>query len=369
MQTRRCEARVGRAGAALLLLAASACTATMARNETSTSRRADREAPATRAAAVPVTPATQDLQAVVNEAHSRFAGVREGKNADYIPILTTVPSDLFAVVIATREGQIYAAGDVDYRFSIQSVSKPFTAALVMQQYGGPEIIVDKIGVEPTGLPFNSKLALEVHKTRSVNPMVNAGAIAAVSLVKARNERDRWRQVLDNLEGFAGSPKLPMLEKVYDSEYSTAFGNRGIANLLYNWERLYAEPEESLRVYTRQCSVGVNTRDLALMGATLANGGVNPKTGRRMLDEASVPELLAIMQTAGFYDESGRWSFDTGLPAKTGVGGGIVAVVPGTMAIAAFSPRINEAGNSIRAQRAIRHIAGKLGVGLYGSNAQ
>jgi len=264
---------------------------------------------------------------------------------------------------------VYVAGDVDYRFSIQSVSKPFTAGLVMQQYGGPAIIAEKIGVEPTGLPFNSKLALDLYKAHSVNPLVNAGAIAAVSLVKAKNEKDRWAKILDNLEGFSGEKHLPVLETVYDSEYSTATGNRGIANLLFNWERLYADPEESLRVYTRECSVGVNTVDLAMMGATLANGGVNPKTGRRMLDESSVPELLAIMQTAGFYDESGRWAFDTGLPAKTGVGGGIVAVVPGRFAIAAFSPRLNEAGNSVRAQKAIRYIAGQLGVGIYGPNPE
>src|SRR6185295_13622545 len=251
----------------------------------------------------------------------------------------------------------------------QSVSKPFTAALVMQQYGGPEIIAEKIGVEPTGLPFNSKLALELYKARSVNPLVNAGAIAAVSLVKAKNEKDRWAKIADNLEGFAGEKRLPVLEKVYDSEYTTAFGNRGIANLLFNWERLYSEPEEALRVYTRECSVGVNTVDLAIMGATLANGGVNPKTGTRVLAESSVPELLAIMLTAGFYDESGRWSFDAGLPAKTGVGGGIVAVVPGQLAIAAFSPRLNEAGNSVRAQKAIRYIAGKLGVGVFGPNGE
>ncbi len=316
--------------------------------------------------AAPVAPGTESFQALVDDAHARFAGVVDGKNADYIPILATIPSDLYGVAIATRDGRVYTAGDVDYRFSIQSVSKPFTAALVMQQYGTPEIIAEKIGVEPTGLPFNSKLALELYKARSVNPLVNAGAIAAVSLVKAKNEKDRWEKVNANLEGYAGEP-LPLLQKVYDSEYTTAFGNRGIANLLYNWERLYADPEESLRVYTKECSVGVNTKDLAIMGATLANGGVNPKTGKRMLEETSVPEILAIMMTAGFYDESGRWAFDAGLPAKTGVGGGIVAVVPGRFAIAAFSPRLNEAGNSVRAQKAIRYIAGKLGVGVFGPN--
>ena len=160
-----------------------------------------------------------------------------------------------------------------------------------------------------------------------------------------------------------------IKEVYDSEYETAWGNRGIANLLYNYERLYADPEESLRVYTRQCSIGINAKDLAMMGATLANGGVNPGTGRRMLPAERVPELLAIMATAGFYDESGEWMFNAGLPAKTGVGGGVVAVVPEKFAIAAFSPRLNEAGNSIRSMRAIRQIAGELGVGLYGSNPE
>jgi len=309
----------------------------------------------------------RQFQRLVDEAHARYKGLTEGKNADYIPILTTVPSDLFAVVIVDgSDGKVYSAGDADYKFSIQSVSKPFTAALVMAQQG-PQAIHDKIGVEPTGLPFNSRMAIELYpKQRSVNPLVNAGAIAAVSLVQASSEQDRWNKIIDNFNGYAGTT-LTVLEDVYKSEYETAFGNRAIANLLFNYDRLYSDPEEAMRVYTRECSVGVSAKDLAMMGATLANGGVNPKTGKRMLDESSVPELLAIMMTAGFYDESGRWSFDAGLPAKTGVGGGIVAVVPGRFAIAAFSPRLNEAGNSVRAQKAIRYIAGKLGVGVFGPN--
>jgi len=314
-------------------------------------------------------PEAEQLQKVVNEAHAKFKDLKEGKNADYIPILKTIPSDLFGVVIATRDGTMYTAGDVDYRFSIQSVSKPFTAALVMQQYGGPQVIVDKIGVEPTGLPFNSKMALEIYKGRSVNPMVNAGAIAAVSLVKASSEDDRWGKVLTNLRDFAGGADLPLLEEVFKSEYETSWSNRGIANLLFNYQRLYSDPEEALRVYTKQCSIGVSTKELAMMGATLANRGVNPKTGKRLLDERSVPELLAIMLTAGFYDESGLWSYEAGLPSKTGVGGGIVSVVPGKYAIAAFSPRLNEAGNSVRALKAIRYISGKLGADIFGPNAE
>jgi glutaminase len=310
-------------------------------------------------------PAVKDFQRVVDAAYAKYKDLKDGKNADYIPILTETPSDLFGVVIVTKDGKVYSAGDVDYVFSIQSVSKPFTAALVMTEQG-PAVLKEKIGVEPTGLPFNSKLALEIYKARSVNPLVNAGAIAAVSLVQATSEQDRWNKVQQNLSDFAGRP-LGVLEKVYESEYTTAWGNRGIANLLYNWGRLYSEPEEALRVYTRQCSVGVSARDLGMMGATLANGGVNPVTRKQVMPARHVPELLAVMATAGFYDESGDWMYTAGLPAKTGVGGGIVAVVPGRFAIAAFSPRLNEAGNSVRSLNAIRDIAGELGVGVFGAN--
>ncbi len=307
-----------------------------------------------------------DYQRVVDEAHAKFKDVKEGANADYIPILATVPSDLFGVVIVTREGEVYAAGEMDYEFSIQSVSKPFTASLIMAEQG-PQTLREKIGVEPTGLPFNSKMALELYESRSVNPLVNAGAIAAVSLVQADSEKERWQKVSGNINAYAGRD-LTVLEEVYNSEYETAWSNRGIANLLYNYGRLYSDPEEALRVYTRQCSIGINTLDLGMMGATLANEGVNPKTGVRVIDAEDVPELLAIMATAGFYDESGEWMYRAGLPAKTGVGGGIVAVVPGRFAIATFAPPLNEAGNSVKGLKAISYIAGELGVGLYGPNA-
>ena len=309
-------------------------------------------------------PAIKDFQRVVDAAYAKYKDLKDGKNADYIPILTETPSDLFGVVIVTKDGKVYSAGDVDYVFSIQSVSKPFTAALVMSEQG-PAVLKEKIGVEPTGMAFNSKLALAVYED-SVNPLVNAGAIAAVSLVQATSEQERWSKVSQNLSDFAGRP-LTVLEKVYESEYSNSTGNRGIANLLFNWNRLYSEPEEALRVYTRQCSVGVSARDLGMMGATLANGGVNPLTGKQVLPARHVPELLAVMAAAGFYDESGDWMYTAGLPAKTGVGGGIVAVVPGRFAIAAFSPRLNEAGNSVRSLNAIRDIAGELGVGVFGAN--
>ena len=307
-------------------------------------------------------PKAEVLQRVVDEAHAKFKDLKEGKNADYIPILATVPSDLFGVAIVTKDGQTFAAGDIEYVFAIESVAKPFNASLVMQQQG-PAAIHEKIGVEPTGLPFNSKIAVEIYDQRSVNPLVNAGAIAAVSMVDAKSEAERWEKVLGNLSRFAGE-KLELMEEVNESEYSTSWSNRAIANLLYNYGRLYSDPEEALVVYTKMSSVGVTTVQLATMGATLANGGVNPKTGERLLDEAHVPQLLSLMLTAGFYDESGEWSYTAGLPAKTGVGGGIVAVVPGRMGIAAFSPRLNEAGNSIRAINAISYISEELDLSIF-----
>jgi len=303
-----------------------------------------------------------ELQKLVDEAHAQFRGVADGKNADYIPALAHVPSQLFGVVIATADGVVVTSGDVDYTFSIQSVSKPFTMARIMDQQGY-EAVRDKIGVEPTGLPFNSKMALELYKARSVNPLVNAGAIAAVSMLPAKTEAERSAMAVDNLSRFAGA-KLLILKDIFDSEYSTAWSNRAIANLLFNYERLYAPPEESLKVYTEQCSVGVTAKQLAIMGATLANGGVNPVTKERVVKAEIVDEVLAVMLTAGFYDESGRWSAEAGLPAKTGVGGGIVAVVPGRLAIAAFSPPLNEAGNSVRAQLAIKQIANRLGANIF-----
>jgi glutaminase len=307
-----------------------------------------------------ITPA--ELQQAVDEAHKKYKGLKDGKNADYIPILATVPSELFGVVIVTKEGKVYAAGDTDFVFAVESTSKPFNLAMVMQE-SGPEAILEKIGVEPTGMPFNSKIALELLKARSVNPLVNAGAIAQVSMVKASSEEERWKKVLANLSAFAGED-LKLMDEVYTSEYESSWSNRAIANLLFNYNRLYSQPEEAMRVYTKLCSVGVSAKDLGFMGATLANGGVNPKTGKRLLDAEHVPELLAVMLTAGFYDESGQWSYTAGLPAKTGVGGGIVAIVPGEMAIAAFSPRLNEAGNSIRATKAIDYISDKFKLSIF-----
>jgi len=305
-----------------------------------------------------------DLQRVVNEAYEKFKGDTSGKNADYIPYLASVPSNLFAVVIVTVNGEVFSAGDTNYAFSIQSCSKVFTLAQVLEE-SGEKAVLDKIGVEPTGMPFNSVTALGMHNNRAVNPLVNAGAIAAVSMVQATNADQRWEKILAYQSKFAGEP-LTLIDEVYKSEADTNFRNRGIAWILYNNGNLFCDPPEATDVYTKQCSIGVTARELAIMGATLADNGVNPITKERCLESKYVPRVLAVMMMAGFYDESGAWAYNAGLPAKTGVGGGIVAIVPGKMAIVGFSPPVNDAGNSVRATEAIDYIVNQLDLDLFGS---
>jgi glutaminase len=308
-------------------------------------------------------PTPAELNAAVQEAYTAFKDVKDGANADYIPELAKVPSELFGVAIVTVDGQVYAAGDVDYAFSIQSVSKPFTAALVMEELGA-DAIKEKIGVEPTGQRFNSIMAIEQIQTRAVNPLVNAGAIAAVSLVPAKSPKEKFGKIIRWHEAMAGGVDLPVLMDVYASEAASNERNQSIAWLLKAHERFYDDPAGTVDVYTKQCSIGVTAKQLAMMGATLANGGVNPATGKRVMKEENVPRLLAVMTMAGFYDEAGRWAWDAGLAGKTGVGGGIVAVVPGKMAIVGFSPRLNKAGNSVRAMKAIEHISAKFGLSMF-----
>jgi glutaminase len=305
-----------------------------------------------------------NLQRLVDEAHAKFKDVKDGKNADYIPYLAKVPSDLFGVAVVTADGKIYTAGDTDYGFAIESVAKPFTMALVMQE-SGAQAVFDKIGVEPTGHPFNAVIAIELLKARSVNPLVNAGAIASVSMVKADNAAVRWAKISNNLDRFAGE-KLAFNQEVYVSEAETNQHNRGIAELLQSYDRLYADPLETTDVYTKECSVNVTAKQLAVMGATLANGGVNPITQERVVDAKLVPKILAVMMMAGFYDEAGAWAWNAGLPAKTGVGGGIVAVAPGKLAIVGFAPPLNASGNSVRGAKAIEYIATQLGLNLFGT---
>jgi glutaminase len=320
--------------------------------------------PAMTTAATSGEPAPADLQNAVNEAYAKFKNDTSGKNADYIPYLASVDSNLFAVVIVTTNGQVYSAGDIDYAFSIQSCSKIFTLCQIMEE-SGEQAVLDKIGVEPSGMPFNSVTALGMHDNKAINPLVNAGAMAAVSMVQATNAAERWDKILTYESKFAGEP-LKVIDEVYKSESDTNFRNRGIAWILYNNGNLFCDPPEACDVYTKQCSIGVTAKELAIMGATLADRGVNPITKERCIDRRYVPRVLAVMTMCGFYDESGAWAYKAGLPAKTGVGGGIVAIVPDKMAIVAFSPPVNEAGNSVRATEAIDYIVDKLDLDIFGS---
>lgn len=310
----------------------------------------------------PVAPTREQVQAAVNEAYAKFKGNTEGKNADYIPELAKVDPNLYGIAIVTADGQVVTAGDVDKPFSIQSISKVFTLALAMEEMG-PDKVFDKVGSEPTGRPFNSVEAVVDMPTHTGNPLVNAGAIATVSLISAPTPDEKYNKIV-NFYSKAAGEKLVLLPDVYKSEAATNTGNRALAALLLKYERIYADPLQSVDVYTKQCSVGITAKQLATMGATLANFGVNPVTGEQVIKRENVPEILSTMAMAGLYDGSGGWAWHVGLPAKSGVGGGIIAVVPGKGAIAVFAPPLDKAGNSVKAQLAIAYVADKLGIDLY-----
>src|SRR6478735_4010309 len=302
------------------------------------------------------------IDAVMAEVYNKYKGLQEGKNADYIPELAKVPSEQFAIVIVTTDGKVYSQGDIDALYSIQSISKVFTLARNIEDLG-PQAIQDKIGVDATGEKFNSALIVERQKGKEINPFVNAGAIASTSLIKGNTYEEKWKVIMDTHNDFAGR-QLAVNEPVYKSEAATNQHNQALASLLNSFERMYWDPAKTVDIYTKQCAINVNTKDLANMAATLANGGTNPVTKKRVVSPATVEHTLPVMATAGLYDDSGIWFYNVGLPAKSGVGGGIIAVVPGKYGIAAFSPRLDEAGNSVRAQKAITDIVNKLKLNPY-----
>src|SRR4051812_16021622 len=310
----------------------------------------------------PVAPRRELVEAVVKEAYAKFKNDAKGKNADYIPYLAQVDSKLFGVAIVTTDNQVFTLGDVNYSFSIQSISKVFTLALAMEELG-PNKVFEKVGSEPTGRQFNSPLAVVDMPTHTGNPLVNAGAIATTSLISGRDSEDKWNKIL-NFYSKAAGEKLVLIDEVYKSEAATNTGNKALSMLLAKYDRIYADPFESVDIYTKQCSVGVNTVQLARMGATLANNGVNPKTGEQVIKSEDIPYILSVMTMAGLYDGSGGWAWHVGLPAKSGVGGGIVAIIPGKGAIAVFAPPLDEAGNSVKAQKVIEYVAGKLDFNLF-----
>src|ERR1700746_128188 len=309
----------------------------------------------------PVAPNREQVQTVVNDAYTNFKNDTSGKNADYIPELAKVDPKLFGVAIVTTDNQSLAMGDVTQPFSIQSISKVFTLALAMDELG-PDKVFQKIGSEPTGRAFNSPDAVVDMPTHTANPLVNAGAIATTSLITGKNADEKWNKIL-NFYSRAAGEKLSLIDEVYKSEAATNTGNKALSYLLAKYDRIYADPFESVDVYTKECSVGVNAVQLARMGATLANDGVNPATGARVIKRENIPEILSTMMMAGLYDGSGGWSWHVGMPAKSGVGGGIVAVAPGKGAIAVFAPPLDEAGNSVKAQEVIEYVAQKLNYNL------
>ena len=310
----------------------------------------------------PVAPRKEQVQAIITEAYNKFKGDARGKNADYIPELAKVDSKLFGIAVVSTDNQVVTVGDVKTAFSIQSIAKVFSLALALEEQGADKVF-EKIGSEPTGRPFNSPIAVVDMSTHSANPLVNAGAIATVSLISGASPDAKWQKILNFYSKVAGE-KLTLIDKVYQSEAATNTGNKALSYLLAKYDRIYSDPFQSVDVYTKECSVGVTALQLAKMGATLANHGVNPVTGERAIKRENVPEILSAMMMAGLYDGSGGWAWHVGLPAKSGVGGGLVAVMPGKGAIAVFAPPLDEAGNSVKGQEVIQYVTNRLDLNLF-----
>ena len=276
------------------------------------------------------------IKAVVQEAYNVVKSDTGGKNADYIPYLANVSSSLFGLSVCLPDGEVIEVGDTGYVFGIESVSKVPTAILVMKQYGA-DVILQKIGADATGLPFNSIMAILLENDHPSSPLVNAGAISACSMVKpVGDSAGKWKAITDFLGQLCGSP-LVLIDELYKSESDTNFNNRSIAWLLKNYNRIYDDPDMSLDIYTRQCSLGITPKQLSICGGTIANRGVNPVTKTQVFDKALAPKITSMIATVGFYQHTGDWMYTSGVPAKTGVGGGVLGVVPGVMGIAAFSP--------------------------------
>ena len=309
-------------------------------------------------------PRPERVRALLDAAHERFAGNDEGENSDVYPALAAVPRGLFGLCVAGTDGAVYGVGDADEPFAIMSVSKPFVFALVCQALGAQEARA-KLGVNATGLPFNSVMAIEMHAHRLTNPMVNAGALATTSLVPGETMDEKRRSIHEGLSRFAGHA-LPLNEEVHASAAETNHRNQALARLMWSNGRLYFDPAETTALYTWQCALNVTARDLAVMGATLAHGGVNPVTGERVVGADDCWHALAVMATAGLYETSGDWLYDIGLPGKSGVGGGLVTVAPGKGGMGAFAPPLDAAGNSVKGQLAATYLSQQLGLNLFAS---
>jgi len=302
------------------------------------------------------------IQSYLEALHAELKTLSAGKAADYIPELGKADPERFGIALVTVDGVAYTAGDADCRFTIQSISKAFVYAAALADRGRAHV-ARRIGVEPSGDAFNS-ISLHPKTGAPLNPMINAGAIAATSLVAGRDADEQWQRIIDALGSFAGRP-LDVDESVYRSESETGFRNRAIAWMLRNFDITEGEPMASLENYFRQCSVLVDCRDLAYMAATLANGGVHPLTRRRALPAEDVERVLSVMATCGMYDYAGSWLYEVGMPAKSGVGGGIIAVLPGRFGIGVFSPPLDEKGNSVRGIEVCKRLSRDFELHVFG----
>jgi glutaminase len=309
-------------------------------------------------------PAARTVARALDEAYEKFRHEDGGAPSTLYPALARVPPHLYGLCASGVGGGIYPTGDAEHGFAMMSVAKPFVFALVCEAFGAGEMR-RRLGANATGLPFNSAAAVERSPDGRTNPMVNAGAIGTVSLAPGEDAESKWKFVQDGLSRFAGR-ELPLDEEVFPSAAATNHRNRALANLLQTYGFLGCTPTEAVDLYTRQSCLRVTATDLAIMGATLANGGVNPRTGERLAGPAACHHTLAVMATAGLYETSGDWLYDVGVPGKSGIGGGIVVVSPGKGALAAFSPPLDGYGNSVRGQLAAGFLSRRLGLTLFAS---
>ncbi|WP_051267009.1 glutaminase A [Nakamurella lactea] len=309
-------------------------------------------------------PTPDRIRALLRDVHQRFRPVTDGAVSSVYPALQQASPELWGLSLMGTDGSNYAVGDASTLFPLMSVAKPFTFALLCEAVGVDQAR-RQIGANATGLPFNSVAAVERSPDGRTNPMVNAGAIATVGALPAGSAEDRWEQLLDGLSRFAGR-RLEVDEATYRSASSSNFRNRSIAVLLRSVDALQADPAEAVDIYTRVSCLAVTANDLAAMGAVLADGGVNPATGERLLGLPTCRAVLTVMMTAGLYETSGDWLYDIGLPGKSGIGGGIVTVSPGKGALGTFAPPLDAAGNSVRGQLAARYLSRTLGLDLFAS---
>lgn len=312
-------------------------------------------------------PSADKVKALVQEAFERFKSNKDGQNSQVYPALARVKSDLFGVCVVGTDGNVLAVGDSDHDFTIMSVSKPFVMALVCEVLSAEEVR-DKVGVNATGRAFNSLEGIERGDDGRTNPMVNAGAIATTSLVPGKTIEDKWHFIHDGLSRFAGR-SLSLNEEVYISASETNFRNQSIARMLQSFGRIYMDPADATDLYTKQCSLNVTARDLAVMSATLADGGVNPVTKERIVDPIVCHYALAVMATAGLYETSGDWLYEIGLPGKSGIGGGIATVSPGKGGLGTFAPPLDKAGNSVKGQLVAKFLSQQLGLDLFVSKPE